>query len=70
MVLLIKQKNQQKQKSKKEKIMVFGLGTKKVQKETKANTKTQHANTSQADEAAEMLKKMEAKKDAGDCPFC
>ncbi len=50
--------------------MVFGLGTKKVQKETKANTKTQHANTSQADEAAEMLKKMEAKKDAGDCPFC
>jgi hypothetical protein len=50
--------------------MVFGLGTKKVHKESKVSDKVQHATTSQADEAAEMLKKMEAKKDAGDCPFC
>lgn len=27
-------------------------------------------NTSQNDEAKEILAKMEAKKDAGDCPFC
>ncbi len=49
--------------------MVFGLGTKKVHKESKSSANAT-TTSSQAEEAAEMLKKMEAKKDAGDCPFC
>lgn len=47
--------------------MVLGLGTKKVQKENKTSKKKSNA---QSDEAQEMLKKMEDKKAAGDCPFC
>lgn len=46
--------------------MPFGLGSKL---EAKKATKTSGKNT-QANEAAELLKKMEAKKEAGDCPFC
>lgn len=56
--------------------MVFGLGTKK--KDTKVSdaksssqkTEKKTSKGSQADEAAEILKKMEAKKDSGDCAFC
>lgn len=40
----------------------LGLSDKKTKKNAKSN--------SQADEAADILKKMEEKKDAGDCPFC
>lgn len=56
--------------------MVFGLGkktedTKQVSKKNTANkTIVSAKTTSQADEAAELLKKMEEKKAAGDCPFC
>ncbi len=47
--------------------MAFGLGSKhKDAKTSKKNSKS----TSQADEAAEILKKMEAKKDDGECAFC
>ena len=46
--------------------MAFGLGSKKIEK-TKDNNSSAK---SQSDEAAEMLKKMEEKKTAGDCPFC
>lgn len=51
-------------------IMVFGLGTKHEDKKAKASKTTAKKSSSQADEAAEMLKKMQAKKDAGACPFC
>lgn len=55
--------------------MVFGLGTKdKAKKEAKvsknATTNKKSASSSQGDEAAEILKKMEAKKDSGECAFC
>ncbi len=40
----------------------LGLSDKKTKKDAKSN--------SQADEAADILKKMDEKKDAGDCPFC
>jgi hypothetical protein len=50
--------------------MVFGLGTKHEDKKAKASKTTAKKSSSQADEAAEMLKKMQAKKDAGACPFC
>jgi hypothetical protein len=33
-------------------------------------TKKSAKSSSQADEAADILKKMEEKTDAGDCPFC
>lgn len=50
--------------------MVFGLGTKQTkQKEVKASSKAKKSTT-QADEAADILKKMEAKKDDGECAFC
>lgn len=49
--------------------MPFGLGSKHTDK--KASKKDSgSAKNAQANEAAEMLKKMEAKKAAGDCPFC
>lgn len=48
--------------------MPFGLGTK--HKEVKTSQKGKASKSSQADEAAAMLKKMEDKKAAGDCPFC
>ncbi len=49
--------------------MVFGLNDKSDEpnKKKKGTTAKKGSN---ADEAAEMLKKMEAKKAAGDCPFC
>ena len=59
--------------------MIFGLGSKKspakspVKKSsiTKSKVVTKKtAKSSQANEATEMLRKMEAKKAAGDCPFC
>ncbi len=59
--------------------MIFGLGTKKspVKSKTTKSSITRSkvvtkktAKSSQANEAAEMLRKMEAKKAAGDCPFC
>jgi len=53
--------------------MVFGLGTKdKAKKEAKTSDKSASTNkkSSQGDEAAEILKKMEAKKDSGECAFC
>lgn len=48
--------------------MPFGLGSKHT--DTKSTKKDKSAKSSQADEAAAMLKKMEDKKAAGDCPFC
>jgi hypothetical protein len=52
--------------------MVFGLGTKdKAKKEVKTSKKAvSNAKSAQGDEAAEILKKMEAKKDSGECAFC
>ncbi len=47
--------------------MAFGLGSK--HKEAKAQ-KSNSKKSAQADEAAEILKKMEAKKDDGECAFC
>ncbi len=38
----------------------------KDEKKSKKDAKS----SSQADEASDILKKMEEKKDAGDCPFC
>lgn len=49
--------------------MVFGLGSKSVKKEESSSKKTK-ASGAQSDEAAEILKKMEAKKDSGECAFC
>lgn len=48
--------------------MVFGLGSKKSVKSDKTSKKKQ--SDSQSEEAAKLLKKMEDKKEAGDCPFC
>jgi hypothetical protein len=48
--------------------MPFGLGS--SHKEDKSSKKTTSKSTSQAEEAAEILKKMEAKKDDGECAFC
>jgi len=53
--------------------MVFGLGTKdKAKKESKVSkdAKSSNKKSAQGDEAAEILKKMEAKKDSGECAFC
>jgi hypothetical protein len=53
--------------------MVFGLGTKdKAKKEVNTSIKAVSTSkkSSQGDEAAEILKKMEAKKDSGECAFC
>lgn len=47
--------------------MPFGLGSK--HKEVKSSKKSKKSS-SQSDEAAEILKKMEAKKDDGECAFC
>lgn len=47
---------------------VLGLGSdSKKKSDTKKKSKKGSSNQ---DEAAEILAKMEAKKDAGDCPFC
>ena len=51
--------------------MVFGLGSKQKDKKAKATiSKKGSKSKSQSDEAAEILKKMEAKKDDGECAFC
>jgi hypothetical protein len=52
--------------------MVFGLGSKHTAPKTKDASKSASKKTggSRSDEAAEILKKMEAKKDAGTCAFC
>lgn len=47
--------------------MPFGLGS--SHKEDKTSKKSSKSK-SQAEEAAEILKKMEAKKDDGECAFC
>ena len=47
--------------------MPFGLGSK--HKEVKSSKKSKKSSA-QSDEAAEILKKMEAKKDDGECAFC
>lgn len=53
---------------------MLGLGTKddpKIKKDDpKAKKDTGSSASSASDEAKEILAKMEAKKDAGDCPFC
>ena len=48
--------------------MPFGIASKKDEAPKKA-TKSNKKNA-QSDEAAEILKKMEAKKDDGECAFC
>ncbi len=48
--------------------MTLGLGTKKVQKEDKTSKKKSSTHVDE-DEAAK-LKKLEDKKDSGECPFC
>lgn len=52
--------------------MVFGLGSKHTASKPKSDAKTgnKKAGGNRSDEAAEILKKMEAKKDAGSCAFC
>ena len=53
--------------------MVFGLGTKDTAKAAKSDNKAKKSKKSdnaQADEAAAILKKMEDKKDDGECAFC
>lgn len=45
---------------------MLGLSTKDEPKAKKQNDKSSAAS----DEAKAILAKMEAKKDAGDCPFC
>ena len=50
--------------------MVFGLGTKKTTKKTVSGSKTAKSTSSQAAEAAAVLKKMEDKKKSGECAFC
>ena len=39
-------------------------------KQDSTTSKTTDAEKSQDEEAKELLRKMEAKKEAGDCPFC
>ncbi len=54
---------------------IFGLGSKvqtvkKDEQKQEDKTGKPAASASQSDEAKAMLAKMQAKKDAGDCPFC
>ena len=58
--------------ARKDPIMVFGLGSKKVDKATKSSSKSSKKSSgrSQADEAAAILKKMEEKKQGDECAFC
>jgi len=39
-------------------------------KDDKKSQKDSKGKSAQADEAADILKKMDEKRDAGDCPFC
>ncbi len=51
--------------------MVFGLGSKQDAKAATTSKKsTKSTGKSQADEAAELLKKMEEKKQGDECAFC
>lgn len=52
--------------------MVFGLGSKHSAEKPKTSAKStaKKAGGNRSNEAAEILKKMEAKKDAGSCAFC
>ena len=50
--------------------MVFGLNDETKKTSTKKSKGETAKKSSNSDEAAEMLKKMEAKKASGDCPFC
>ena len=50
---------------------MLGLSTKPQDDKKKDEKKeTDKPSNSQVDEAKAILAKMEAKKDAGDCPFC
>ena len=50
---------------------IFGLGgSAKTKKSTKAKAKAGKGKSRQNSEAKAVLKKMAAKKDAGDCAFC
>ncbi len=51
---------------------MLGLGKKDTKAKTPDDNKqdTQATSNTQSDEAKAILAKMEAKKDAGDCPFC
>lgn len=49
---------------------VLGLGNNDKDSKKKDSSKKKEDNSSQSDEAKAILEKMEAKKDAGDCPFC
>lgn len=57
---------------------IFGLGDSAVKDAPKKSKKASASNkskkdtaaNSQEDEAKALLEKMEAKKDAGECPFC
>ena len=53
---------------------IFGLGTKVQPAAKQDDKKTEQAKKpaadSASDEAKAVLAKMQAKKDAGDCPFC
>jgi len=53
---------------------VFGFSPKskikKTSKKTKKPATTRKKMTSKSSEARAVLAKMQAKKDAGDCPFC
>lgn len=54
---------------------IFGLGSKEeVKKDAKKKDdikkQSSSSTSSQADEAKAMLEKMQAKKDADECPFC
>jgi hypothetical protein len=61
-------------KNKKERTfsMALGLGSlaKKTKKPTAKSGKSGKSNKSAKNEATDMLKKMDAKAAAGDCPFC
>ena len=50
--------------------MVFGLGSKKAKNDMSTSKKTDKKSSSQADEAAEILRKMEEKKQGDECAFC
>lgn len=49
---------------------ILGLGSDDAKAKKSDDKKKSKKGKSNADEAAEILAKMEAKKDAGDCPFC
>lgn len=49
---------------------MLGLGTKDEPKAKKDNKQAKKSDASSSDEAKEILAKMEAKKESGDCPFC